>query len=259
VVMVRCRKRAGYSHREFKADDGRGRGGDAEMGPARGRRAIVYPDWRYERQAWEAAGALRAGVWQEQEALVRKAKPLLSRIRKRRASTTAGVYSKALLVRNTRTGAPLLRNRWPRILSPVPVRARASGLRGSRTMSAPDPFALGGRQDIEQLPFVGRRDSGEPGFPRHFWKVRSIDNGPQDCALGGEYALAYLRFEAAEEHKLLLPWIVKDMPRELTQLEIAFLALVGEAACAGRYQAEAVEAYYRACRNGWRSGASSRT
>jgi hypothetical protein len=70
-------------------------------------RAIIYPDWRYERQAWEAAGALRAGLWQEQEALVRQAKPLQSRIRKRRASTAAGVYSKALLVRNTRTGAPL--------------------------------------------------------------------------------------------------------------------------------------------------------
>jgi hypothetical protein len=116
-------------------------------------------------------------------------------------------------------------------------------------MSALDPFAFGGRQDVARLPFVGRRDPGEPGFPRHFWKVRSIDNGRlADCALGGEYALAYLRVEAAAEHKLLLPWIVADMPRELTQLEIAFLSLVGVAACAGRHQAEAVEAHYRACR-----------
>jgi hypothetical protein len=115
-------------------------------------------------------------------------------------------------------------------------------------MNAPDR-AIGGRQNIQHLPFIGRRDPGEPGLPRHFWKVRSLDDSFADCALGGEYAPAYLRFEAAAEHKLLLPRIVADMPRELTQLEIGFLSLVGEAACAGRYRAEALEAYYRECRN----------
>jgi hypothetical protein len=110
-------------------------------------------------------------------------------------------------------------------------------------------------QDIERLPFIGRRDLGEPGPPRHFWKVRSLGDGFADCALGGEYALAYLQFEAAQDGKLLLPWIVADMPRELTQLEIGFLSLVGEAAAAGLHRAEALEAHYRESRNGWRPGA----
>jgi hypothetical protein len=39
---------------------------------------------------------------------VKRAKPLLSRIRKLRATTGAGIYAKALVVRSSITGAPLL-------------------------------------------------------------------------------------------------------------------------------------------------------
>jgi hypothetical protein len=47
-------------------------------------------------------------LWKEYDGGVKRAKPLLSRIRKLRAVTGAGIYAKALVVRTSRTGAPEL-------------------------------------------------------------------------------------------------------------------------------------------------------
>jgi hypothetical protein len=50
----------------------------------------------------------RERLFQEAQDLVRRAKPVLSKIRKLRATTGPGIYAKALAVRASRTGAPLL-------------------------------------------------------------------------------------------------------------------------------------------------------
>jgi hypothetical protein len=47
-------------------------------------------------------------LWEEYDGGVKKAKPLLSRIRKLRAVTGARIYAKALVVRASRTGPPEL-------------------------------------------------------------------------------------------------------------------------------------------------------
>jgi hypothetical protein len=45
---------------------------------------------------------------EEHERLIKQAKPILSKIRKLHCATPAGIYAKALVVRSSRTGAPLL-------------------------------------------------------------------------------------------------------------------------------------------------------
>jgi hypothetical protein len=47
-------------------------------------------------------------LWAESDQATRKAEPILRRIRKIRAETAAGIYAKALVVRASRTGAPML-------------------------------------------------------------------------------------------------------------------------------------------------------
>ena len=101
---------------------------------------------------------------------------------------------------------------------------------------------------ITALPFVGPRPPDRPGnSPRCFWIVQPTGDPWRDSALGGELALSFLRFEAAQDHNLhpyILPWIVGDMPREIGQLEVAFLTTVGIAAAAGVAAAERVQAYW---------------
>lgn len=60
--------------------------------------------------------------------------------------------------------------------------------------------------------------------------------------------LAFLRYEAALDHNVhpyALPWIIGDMPRKLSQIEIGFLTIIGIAAAAGLHDAERVAAYWQ--------------
>lgn len=64
--------------------------------------------WRLNSPEFQAFSTERDRLWGEHDQAIAKAKPLLSRIRKMRAKTAAGIYAKALVVRSSRTGAPLL-------------------------------------------------------------------------------------------------------------------------------------------------------
>jgi hypothetical protein len=101
---------------------------------------------------------------------------------------------------------------------------------------------------IIDLPFVAERSPCAEGeFPRHFWTVRPTGDHGEDCRTGDRYALTYLRFEAALDHNLhpfILPWIVRDMPRELTGIEIGFLTIIDAAAQHGIAEAERLSAYW---------------
>jgi hypothetical protein len=55
-------------------------------------------DYQNRRAVWEALGA-------EAESGVRNAKPMMYRIRKLKATTAAGIYAKAAVVRASKTGA----------------------------------------------------------------------------------------------------------------------------------------------------------
>jgi hypothetical protein len=96
---------------------------------------------------------------------------------------------------------------------------------------------------IIDLPFV----TPEGERPRHFWTVTSTDDYGEDCRTGDRFALTYLRFEAALDHNLepfILPWIIRDMPRELTGIEIGFLTIIDAAAQHGIAEAERLVAYW---------------
>ena len=50
----------------------------------------------------------RDRIWVDHDSAIMKAKPLMNRIRKIRAQTAAGIFAKALVVRSSRTAAPVL-------------------------------------------------------------------------------------------------------------------------------------------------------
>jgi hypothetical protein len=97
------------------------------------------------------------------------------------------------------------------------------------------------RHPISALPFVSDRQDGQPG--RCFWNGAAGANR----RLGQEFGLAYLRYEASQDHNvapLILPWIVADMPRPLGPAETEFMTVVAIAAATGLDEAERVVAYW---------------
>ncbi|MDG4902799.1 MULTISPECIES: hypothetical protein [unclassified Mesorhizobium] len=100
---------------------------------------------------------------------------------------------------------------------------------------------------IEELPFIGRRKKDESGnLRRHFWRVQPSGNYVADCKTGGSLALLYLAFEEADrEGHGILGFIVSDMPREFTGIEVGFLQMVAFAASAGAYRARQIDAYWK--------------
>ena len=56
----------------------------------------------------DADRARHTGAFKESSALKQRAKPLMRRVTKMRATTGAGIYAKALVVRSSRTGAEVL-------------------------------------------------------------------------------------------------------------------------------------------------------
>lgn len=70
------------------------------------RRAIYEACTRYSLESRERAKCEQ--LWELREEKVQAAKTLMRRVRKIRATTGAGIYAKALLVRHSKTGAPEL-------------------------------------------------------------------------------------------------------------------------------------------------------
>jgi hypothetical protein len=82
---------------------------------------------------------------------------------------------------------------------------------------------------IDKLSFV-------KGSPRCFWHVVPTGDHEQDEILGERMALEYLAYEHADaDGPGLLSHIVSDMPRSLTPIEIAFLAIIAYSARVGRH------------------------
>lgn len=87
------------------------------------------------------------------------------------------------------------------------------------------------KPDLFHLSFVATGDQS----PACFWNVAATGDYAEECEIGRRLALEYLALEAAEENGMgHLPKIVADMPRDLTGVEIAFLATVARAAGAAR-------------------------
>ena len=84
---------------------------------------------------------------------------------------------------------------------------------------------------VEQLPFVANKKKPVKGANgRCFWSVTPSGDYAEDCKTGKKFALtwiAYARLSGPDEPDLLA-WIVKDMPRIYTGLEIGFLSTIGE-------------------------------
>jgi hypothetical protein len=66
----------------------------------------------------------------------------------------------------------------------------------------------------------------------------------KDCVTGRALALEYL---ATDGGPCPLQWIVIDMPRALTGIEVGFLTMVSYAAGAGAGRARKISAYWDRC------------
>jgi hypothetical protein len=76
---------------------------------------------------------------------------------------------------------------------------------------------------------VDRPQPSDKSFPRTFWSVTATGDYTADCATGVRLGREYLDYEKREhEGPPLLPWIVADMPRDLTGIEIGFLSAIAE-------------------------------
>jgi hypothetical protein len=109
---------------------------------------------------------------------------------------------------------------------------------------------------IDRLSFAADRDGNalpKPKgrqSPRCFWHVKPTGDLWADEVTGESLALEYLTYEETKgpDSPSILPWIVKDMPRDLTSIEISFLTIVGFAAAEGPQRAREICAYWERCR-----------
>lgn len=99
--------------------------------------------------------------------------------------------------------------------------------------------AMQGSMTVKTLSFVvDRKSVGLPPptgkqTPRCFWHVAPCGNYTKDLDVGVRLALEYLETHSEEGRPLApLQWIVCDMPREMSGIEIGFLSVVGAAATA---------------------------
>lgn len=100
---------------------------------------------------------------------------------------------------------------------------------------------------IGGLSFVGvRKDRRDCKFPRHFWCVKPTGDYDEDWATGQRLGLEYL---ALLERKRtgILSWIIADMPRKRTGIEVGFLAMIDLAATVGGDNARATVAHWARC------------
>lgn len=108
---------------------------------------------------------------------------------------------------------------------------------------------------IEDLPFVvDRARAGLPKptgkqSPRCFWHVSPTGKWGDDCRTGEMLAVEYLKVQSGKDAPgSFLQWIVEDMPRELTGVEVGFLTIVGHSAAAGAPYGYRLFQYWEQCR-----------
>jgi hypothetical protein len=90
---------------------------------------------------------------------------------------------------------------------------------------------IGGKAAKHPLPFITDRKRGGSSY-RRWWHVHPTGDYGADCETGRAYADAYVDFCRREfsSSGLVAPplqWIVKDMPRQMSGIEISFLSKVG--------------------------------
>lgn len=112
--------------------------------------------------------------------------------------------------------------------------------------------AAKGMPEAQYPSFVADRDGktlplAKAGLGRRgWWNVKPTGDYVADCKIGERLALEYLeherRFGGPD-----LPLIVRDMPRELTGIEIGFLTTVSIAAAAGVRRAQQASRYWQQC------------
>lgn len=100
---------------------------------------------------------------------------------------------------------------------------------------------------IGGLSFVGvRKDRRTSKFPRHFWCVKPTGDYAADWATGQRLGLEYLA--VLERERIgILSWIIADMPRKKTGIEVGFLRMIEIAATVGGNNARATVAYWERC------------
>ena len=94
-------------------------------------------------------------------------------------------------------------------------------------------------------------DAKKHDFPRNFWNVTPSGDYSADCALGTRYALEYLAYGASidlNESPDILGWIVVDMPREFSGIEVGFFEIIGAAAVHGAAEGERLARYWAGAR-----------
>jgi hypothetical protein len=100
---------------------------------------------------------------------------------------------------------------------------------------------------IESLPFVfDQAPKSRTNPKRSFWHVEPTGDFHKDCRKGSEFAFELLRYEQEEKSGTsFLAMIVRQMPRDLSGIEVGFLETIGYAAQFGLLQAERRTAYWK--------------
>ncbi|AWC22220.1 hypothetical protein CO731_01676 [Aminobacter sp. MSH1] len=104
-----------------------------------------------------------------------------------------------------------------------------------------------GMPKVQYPSFTTDRPRAKGGQGRRcWWNVSPTGDYGKDCKTGEALALEYLRYEECAETPHL-PMIVRDMPCELTGIEIGFLTAVSIAAAAGASRARQVSKHWEQC------------
>ncbi len=91
----------------------------------------------------------------------------------------------------------------------------------------PKPKRAGSVADLSFVADLQKTSKKSP--PRTFWSVKATGDYARDCATGERLAREYLDYARSNpDRPPLLPWIVGDMPRDLTGIETAFLSIIAE-------------------------------
>lgn len=85
--------------------------------------------------------------------------------------------------------------------------------------------------DITDLPFIADSGKGK-NKQRNFWNVKPNGNYGDECLIGKSYALEYLQY-AIITGPAPISWIIQEMPKELTGIEVGFLTTLHEFATIG--------------------------
>lgn len=88
---------------------------------------------------------------------------------------------------------------------------------------------------VTNLPFVKdiKKTKKKEAY-RSFWNVKPTDDYGVDCRTGGEYAIEYYQYRlmTGDGHSFLT-WIISEMPKDLTGIEVGFLSTLDDLAISG--------------------------